>query len=150
MLVKLALAPSAEGDAEVARVALSFADPAGLAHHSETVARGSFTGRAALLGLRANEALAHGARAELAELARDAAELKGEGRAMEAAERLDEMQVLLRNAAVGAPRASMPALRKEAHQYQIELDEIRAGGDVASKRVKQQAFDSLQAPISGW
>lgn len=150
VLVKLALAPSAEGDAEVARVALSFADPAGLAHHSETVARGSFTGRAALLGLRANEALAHGARAELAELARDAAELKGEGRAMEAAERLDEMQVLLRNAAVGAPRASMPALRKEAHQYQIELDGIRAGGDVASKRVKQQAFDSLQAPISGW
>src|SRR6266851_3244462 len=150
VLVKLALAPSAEGDADVARVALSFADAAGVAHHSETAARGSFTGRAALLGLRANEALAYGARAELAELARDAAELKGEGRAIEAAERLDEMQVLLRKAAVAAPPASMPALQKEAHEYQIELDGIRAGGDVASKRVKQQAFDSLQAPISGW
>src|SRR6266851_2918482 len=150
VLVKLALAPSAEGDADVARVALSFADAAGVAHQSETAARGSFTGRAALLGLRANEALAYGARAELAELARDAAELKGEGRAIEAAERLDEMQVLLRKAAVAAPPASMPALQKEAHEYQIELDGLRAAGDVASKRVKQQAFDSLQAPISGW
>ncbi|HYR17966.1 MAG TPA: VWA domain-containing protein [Myxococcales bacterium] len=150
VLVKLALAPSTGGDAEVARVALSFADPAGMAHRSETLARGSFTANAALLGVRANEALAHGARAELAELARDAAELRGTGRAVEAARRVDDMQVLLREAAVAAPPGSMPALQKEANHYQIELDGIRAGGDVASKRVKQQAFDSLRAPVSGW
>jgi Ca-activated chloride channel family protein len=150
VLVKLALAPSAEGEAEVARVALSFADPAGVAHRSETVARGSFTGNASLLGLRANEALAHGARAELAELARDAAELKGTGRAAEAAQRVQTMQLVLDDVAGAAPPASMPALEKQANEYRAELDEIRIGGDVASKRVKQQAFDSVRAPVSGW
>ena len=150
VLVKLSLAPAAEGEGEVARVALSFADPAGAAHHSETVARGSFTAKAALLGMRANDALAHGARAELAELARDAAEMKGDGRAEEARQRLDEMQVLLRSVTAAAPPAAMPALEKEAKDYKIELDGIRGGGDVPSKRVKQQAFDSLRAPVSGW
>jgi hypothetical protein len=125
-------------------------DPAGVAHRSETLARGSFTRQATLLGARANEALAHGARAELAELARDAAELKGKGRAAEAAQRVGEMQLLLRDAAVAAPPASMPALAKEANDYRIELDGVRMGGDVASKRVKQRAFDSLRAPVSGW
>ena len=43
VLVKLALAPSGEGDADVARVALSFADSEGAAHRAETTARGSFT-----------------------------------------------------------------------------------------------------------
>jgi Ca-activated chloride channel homolog len=150
VLVKLSLAPSAEGDADVARVALSFADPAGLAHRSETVARASFTGKASLLGLRANDALAYGARAELAELARAAAELKGAGQPEEARKRVEEMQLLLNKASAAAPPASMPALRKEMNDYAIELDEIHLGGDVASKRVKQQAFDSLRAPVSGW
>ncbi|TMB06176.1 MAG: VWA domain-containing protein [Deltaproteobacteria bacterium] len=150
VLVKLSLAPAAEGEGEVARVALSFADPAGAAHHSETVARGSFTAKAALLGMRANDALAHGARAELAELARDAAEMKGDGRAEEARQRVDEMQVLLRSVTAAAPPAAMPALEKEAKDYKIGLDGIRGGGDVPSKRVKQQAFDSLRAPVSGW
>jgi len=131
-------------------VAVSFADPAGAAHHSETVARGSFTAKAALLGMRANDALAHGARAELAELARDAAEMKGDGRAEEARQRVDEMQVLLRSVTAAAPPAAMPALEKEAKDYKIELDGIRGGGDVPSKRVKQRAFDSLRAPVSGW
>src|SRR2546430_4753571 len=49
VLVKLSLAPAAEGDGEVARVALSFADPAGAGHRGGIVARGSFTGKAALL-----------------------------------------------------------------------------------------------------
>jgi len=150
VLVKLSLAPTGEGDGEVARVALSFADPAGAGHRAETVARGSFTGKAALLGLRANEALAYGARAELAELARDAAEMKGDGRLEEARQRVDQMQVLLRSVAAAAPPAAMPALEKEAQDYRIGLDGIRGGGDVPSKRVKQQAFDSLRAPVSGW
>src|SRR5712671_444268 len=150
ILVKLALAPAADGDGDVARVALSFADSAGAPHQSETTARGSFTAKASLLGLRANEALAYGARAELAELARDAAELKGAGKADEARKRLDEMQELVSGAAVAAPPAAMPALRKEAETYLIELDDIQAGGDVASKRVKQKAFDSVRAPVSGW
>jgi Ca-activated chloride channel family protein len=150
ILVKLALAPAVDGDGDVARVALSFADSAGAPHQSETTARGSFTAKASLLGLRANEALAYGARAELAELARDAAELKGAGKADEARKRLDQMQELVSGAAVAAPPAAMPALRKEAETYLIELDDIQAGGDVASKRVKQKAFDSVRAPVSGW
>jgi Ca-activated chloride channel family protein len=150
VLVKLSLAPAADGEAEVARVALSFADPAGAGHRAETVARASFTGKAALLGMRGNDALAHGARAELAELARDAAELKGDGRAGEAGKRVGEMQVLLRSVAAAASPAAMPALEKEAQDYQVELDGIRGGGDVPSKRVKQKAFDSLRAPVSGW
>ncbi|MFL5312074.1 MAG: vWA domain-containing protein [Myxococcales bacterium] len=150
VLVKLALVPVAEGEGEVARVALSFADPAGAAHRSEVIARGSFTGKAALLGMPASEALAHGARAELAELARDAAELKGDGRAEEARQRVGEMRVLLRSVAAAAPPAAMPALENEAKDYQLALDGIRGGGDVPSKRVKQKAFDSLRAPVSGW
>ena len=150
VLVKLSLAPAADGEAEVARVALSFADPAGAGHRAETVARASFTGKAALLGMRANDALAHGARAELAELARDAAEAKGDGRADEARKRVGEMQVLLRSVAAAAPPAAMPALENEAQDFVIGLEEIRGGGDVPSKRVKQKAFDSLRAPVSGW
>src|SRR3989442_2328772 len=117
VLVKLSFSPAPEGGAEVARVALSFADPAGAGHRAEIVARGSFTGKAALLGMRGNEALAHGARAELAELARDAAELKGDGRAEEARHRVGEMRVLLRSLAVVAPAPAMPALEKEANDY---------------------------------
>src|SRR5712672_1033268 len=125
VLVKLSFAPAAEGGAEVARVALSFADPAGAAHRAEAVARGSFTGKAALLGMRGNDALAHGARAELAELARDAAEMKGDGRADEARQRVGEMQVLLRSVAAAAPPAAMPALENEAQDFVIGLEEIR-------------------------
>ena len=70
--------------------------------------------------------------------------------AEEARQRVDEMQVLLRSVTAVAPPAAMPALEKEAKDYKIELDGIRGGGDVPSKRVKQQAFDSLRAPVSGW
>jgi len=150
VLVKLSFAAAGEGEAEVARVALSFVDPDGAAHRSETSAGGSFTRKAALLGVPANEALAYGARAELAELARDAAELKGGGRAEEARQRVDQMRILLDSTAAAAPAAAMPALRKEAKLYQIDLDGIRGDGDAAAKRVKQQAFDSLRAPIEGW
>jgi len=81
---------------------------------------------------------------------RGAPKLKGDGRAEEARQRVEEMQVLLRSVAVAAPVAAMPALEKEAKDYQTEVDGIRAGGDVPSKRVKQQAFDSVRAPVSGW
>jgi Ca-activated chloride channel homolog len=150
VLVKLALAPSGEGDADVARVSLSFADSAGAQHRSETTARGSFTAERARLAVRANEALAHGARAELAELARDAAELKGAGRVDEARKLQARMRYLVSGIAVAAPPAAMPALLEEAASYDVAVDGIQAGGDVASKSVKQKAFDSLRAPISGW
>ena len=150
VLVKLALAPSGEGDADVARVALSFADAEGAAHRAETTARGSFTLEPARLALRANEALAHGARAELAELARDAAELKGAGKVEEARKLQTRMRYLVNGIAAAAPPAAMPALRKEAESYDVGVNDIQAGGDVASKSVKQKAFDSLRAPVSGW
>ena len=148
VLVKLALAPSGEGDADVARVALSFADSEGAAHRAETTARGSFTLQPARLALRANEALAHGARAELAELARDAAELKGAGKVEEARKLQTRMRYLVNGIAAAAPPAAMPALRKEAESYDVGVNDIQAGGDVASKSVKQKAFDSLRAPVS--
>jgi len=150
VLVKLALAPSAEGDAEVAWVTLAFADSEGVAHRSEIAARGSFTGEPERLALRANEALAHGARAELAELARDAAELKGAGKAEEARKLQVRMRSLMTGIAAAAPAAMMPSLRKEAESYDLAVDDVQTGGDVASKNVKQKAFDSLRAPVSGW
>ena len=52
--------------------------------------------------------------------------------------------------AAAAPPAAMPALRKEAESYDVGVNDIQAGGDVASKSVKQKAFDSLRAPVSGW
>ena len=150
VLVKLALPPAREGDADVARIALSFADGGGATHRSETVARGSFTAKASLLSARANDAMAHGVRAELADLARDAAELKGQGRAEEARLRVQQMGTLVNLSAAAAPPASVPALEKEADAYRISVDEIQGKGDVASKKVKQQAFDSVRAPVSGW
>ena len=39
---------------------------------------------------------------------------------------------------------------KASRIIQRILDGIRGSGDVPSKRVKQQAFDSLRAPVSGW
>jgi Ca-activated chloride channel family protein len=151
IFVKLAYAGAArEGDSDVAKVALSFIDAAGAPHAAQAVARASFTSDPALLRVRANEALAHGARAELAELARDAAELKGEGRAEEARSRVGQMKYLLQAAAAAAPPAAMPELEKRAKAYETAIGDIRAGGDVASKQVKQEAFDSLRAPVSGW
>ena len=150
VLVKLAMPPSAEGDAEVAWVTLSFADSEGAAHRSEIAARGSFTGESGRLALRANEAMAYGARAELAELARDAAELKGAGKVEEARKLQVRMRHLVSGISAAAPAAAIPALRKEAESYDLGVDRIQAGGDVASKSVKQQAFDSLRAPVSGW
>ena len=149
--VKLAFAEAArEGDADAAKISLSFNDAAGAAHVAQTVARASFTSNAALLRERANDALASGARAEMADLAIDVAEMRGDGRLEEARKRLGAMKSLLQATAVAAPPAAMPALKKEADAYEDALVEIRAGGDVPSKEVKQKAFDSLRAPVSGW
>lgn len=150
VLVKLSLPSTSEGDADVARVSLSFADPAGGAHQSQTIARGSFTSKASLLGMRANEAMAHGVRAELADMAREAADLQGRGRAQEARSRVVEMQNLVNLSAAYAPPAAVPALKKEADAYGASVGQIRGAGDVASKQVKQQAFDAVRAPVSGW
>jgi len=78
------------------------------------------------------------------------AEMKGDGRLEEARKRLGAMKSLLQATAVAAPPAAIPALKKEADAYEDALVEIHAGGDVASKEVKQKAFDSLRAPVSGW
>ncbi len=150
VLVKLALPPGGEGQADVARVALSFVDPDGAKHASDTVARASFTSDRSLLAGRAGQALVHGARAELADLARDAAELKGAGKAQEAQQRMARMRALVQDLAFAAPAAAVPALEAEVDAYRADLDAIRAAGDVASKKMKQEAFDALRAPVAGW
>jgi Ca-activated chloride channel homolog len=151
IFVKLAFAAAPrEGDAEVARVSLSFTDATGAAHAAQTVARASFTSDAALLQVRANEALAYGARAEMAELARDAAELKGRGRVEEARKRIGAMKFLVQGVVAAAPPASTPELQNQVTAYETAIGGIHAAGDVASKQVKQKAFDSVRAPTSGW
>ena len=42
------------------------------------------------------------------------------------------------------------AFRVEARAYDDGVSAIGLGGGAASKEVKQRAFDSVRAPLSGW
>src|SRR5207237_3432027 len=84
VLVKLALPAASAATVEVARVALSFADAQGTAHRAEAAAQAAFTADRSLLGLPPTDALAHGVRAEMAEMAQSAAGRKVAGGAGEA------------------------------------------------------------------
>ena len=150
MLVKLALPAASAGTVEVARVALSFADAQGTAHRAEAAAQAAFTADRSLLGLPPTDALAHGVRAEMAELAQSAAELKGAGRADEAREEMVRMRQVVHRAARMAPAKVAGELQDEESAYDTGVQSISGANDAPSKAVKQKSFDAVRAPVAGW
>ena len=46
--------------------------------------------------------------------------------------------------------ASAPAFRQLSSEYQIGVSNIDAPGDAASKRIKENLFDVVRAPVAGW
>jgi len=150
VLVKLALPAASAGTVEVARVALSFADAQGTAHRDEAAAQAAFTADRSLLGLPPTDALAHGVRAEMAELAQSAAELKGAGRADEAREKMVRMRQVVHRAARMAPAKVAGELQDEESAYDTGVQSISGANDAPSKAVKQKSFDAVRAPVAGW
>jgi len=148
VLVKLAI-PAGRGLADIAAVELAFDDVRGARRGARTVAQATFTSDASLLALAPNAAAVSGARAEMAELAGQAARLQENGWRAEAKARIQAMSRIANDIARTVP-ASAPALRQLSSEYQAGVSNIDARGDAASKKIKENLFDVARAPVAGW
>jgi Ca-activated chloride channel family protein len=150
VLVKLALPPG-RGAADLARVELELEDAAsGEPAAAQVVAQGAFTSDAAQLSLPPGPAALEGARAEMAELAEQAARLQESGRREEAKARITALHGLAGGTVVGFMPAQRRVLEQDADEYDRGVSAIDAPGGAASKTVKQKAFDAVRAPVAGW
>ncbi|HUJ24943.1 MAG TPA: hypothetical protein VLW85_02920, partial [Myxococcales bacterium] len=141
VLVKLSMPPG-RGLADLAQVELKFEDPNGGGQAAQLRAQAAFTSDASLLAQRTAVAV-DGARAEMADIAQEAARMQEEGRRAEAHAAVLQMREV-------AEAAKSPAAKKEAAQYDMDISVIDAPGSAASKLVKQKAFDAVRAPVAGW
>ena len=148
VLIKLAI-PAGRGLSDIAAVELAFEDVRGVQRGARTVAQATFTSDASLLALAPTAAAVSGARAEMAELAGQAARLQEDGRRAEARARIEAMSRIANDTAQTVP-ASAPAFRQLSSEYQIGVSNIDAPGDAASKRIKENLFDVVRAPVAGW
>ena len=148
VLVELAI-PAGRGLADIAAVELAFEDVRGVQRGARTVAQATFTSDASLLALAPTAAAVSGARAEMAELAGQAARLQEDGRRAEARARIEAMSRIAKDTAQTVP-ASAPAFRQLSSEYQIGVSNIDAPGDAASKKMKENLFDVVRAPVAGW
>jgi Ca-activated chloride channel family protein len=148
VLVKLAIPPG-RGLADIAAVELAFEDVRGAQRGARTVAQATFTSDASLLALAPTDAAVAGARAEMAELAGQAARLQEDGRRDEAKARIEALSQIANDTARTVP-ASAPAFRQLSGQYQTGVSSIDARGDAASKKLKENLFDAARAPVAGW
>jgi len=146
VLVKLSI-PLGRGLADVATVELAFEDARGEEQRARTVAQATFTSDASLLALAPTEAAASGTRAEMAELADQAARLQEAGRRGEAQARV---AALHRVAARPLSPASAKEIARAAAEYETDVGAIEGAGSAASKKLKQRVFDAVRAPVSGW
>ncbi|MGZ6125828.1 MAG: vWA domain-containing protein [Myxococcales bacterium] len=148
VFVKLTL-PAGKGVLELASVDLAFQAANGASRHARAVARGTFTSDAALLALPPTEAAPAGAKAEMAQLADQAARLQESGDRREARARLGALNRVAARAAQVVP-ASSGEMKDVADEYERDVAAIDAAGGMASKKLKQRAFDALRAPVAGW
>lgn len=149
VLVKLSVPPG-RGTIQLANVALQFEDASGAQHGTEAAAGATFTAERALLDEAPGAAAVSGARAEMAQLAQEAARSREEGHVAQAEAQMRELQEVSRKGALSAAPRAAAALRAEEDQYSQSLQGIGGMGTVASKRMKQQAFDAVRAPVKGW
>ena len=151
VLVKLQLGPG-KGVAEIARMTVTF-DGEGQSE-SQTLsaaATAAYTADEEKAARRDGAAAFQGARAEMADLANEAATLASRGKRAEAQMRLAKMRSL--NAFAAGVPAAAPAEKKkmerELHAYESSIDSTIAvdfGGpaDANAKGAKQQAFDTVR------
>jgi|GEM_PF-1410600 len=153
VLVKLSL-PRGQGQVSLARLALQFDDASGERHVTDAAAGATFTAERALLDEAPTAAAYDGARAELAFLAGNAAHAREGGLAQEAEQAMRQMKEVASKASAAAPPAQAAALQAEVEGYDESLRTISGMGGAASnragKKVKQQAFDAVRAPVKGW
>jgi Ca-activated chloride channel family protein len=148
VFVKLAVPPG-KGALELASVDLTFQAANGAPQRARTVARATFTADAALLALPPTEAAAAGAKAEMAQLADQAARYQESGDRREARARLGALNRVAAQAAAAVP-ASAAEMKLAADEYERGVVDIDFAGGAASKKLKQKASDALRAPVAGW
>jgi Ca-activated chloride channel homolog len=148
VLVKLVI-PAGRGLADIAAVELAFDDVRGARRGARTVAQATFTSDASLLALAPTAAAIAGARAEMAELAGQAARLQEDSLRAEAKARIEAMSQIAKDTARTLP-ASAAEITHLAGDYQIGVSNIDARGDAASKKIKENLFDVVRAPVAGW
>ena len=148
VFVKLAV-PAGHGLVDLASIELSFQGPDAQPRRAQTVARATFTADASLLALPPTGAAAAGAKAEMAQLAGQAALLLERGDAGKARNQLTALNRIAAQAAAAAP-ASATEVKRFASEYESGVGKIDGEGSAASKKVKQKIFDDLRAPVAGW
>ena len=148
VLARLAF-PAGHGVADLAAVELAFEDARGETRTARAVVQATFTSDAALLARPATEAAASGAKAEMAEVAAQAARFQEKGQRKEARERLSALGGIARSGALAAP-ASAPEIARAAAEYETGVQAIEFSGDAATKRMKEKVFDAVRAPAAGW
>jgi Ca-activated chloride channel homolog len=148
VLARLTIPPG-RGLASVAAVEVAFEDVGGSPRAAKALAQATFTSDASLLATAPTSAAVAGARAEMAELAGQAARLQEDGRRAEAKARIDAMGRIAQAAARSVP-ASAPEVARVAGEYETGISHIDARGDAASKKLKENLFDVQRAPVAGW
>jgi Ca-activated chloride channel family protein len=146
VLIKLGL-PAGRGAMDLAVAELSFDDEQGQPRKAEVRAGATLTADASRLAEPAGPAAVEGARAELAELATQAARLREQGRQVEARAQFVSMHKVANIAAAAAPGTS---ILQDEESYERDVAAVDRAGGAASKKLKERAFDAVRAPVKGW
>jgi Ca-activated chloride channel family protein len=144
VLVKLSVPPG-RGLTDLAAVELRFDEAAGGGKFSQASAQATFTSDSSLLAQAPTDAAVQGAKAEMADLALQAARLQEEGRRAEA-----QAQMMKLRQVAGKAAPASPAVMAQASEYERDVSAIGAPGSAASKKLKERAFDVVRAPVAGW
>ena len=149
VLAKLRI-PAGSGLTSVAAVELQFDDAvSGSAQRAEANAQITLTADATLQAIPATDAAAEGAKAEMADLAQQAALDQEQGRRAEARARIALLRAVATKAAREAPAAAVPMMQA-AGDYERDVSAIQGAGGAESKFLKQKTFDAVRAPKAGW
>jgi Ca-activated chloride channel family protein len=148
VLVKLSV-PAGHGATDLAAVELRFEDAQGAEQRAQSVAQVTFTRDSAQLAQAPGAAAVEGAKAEMAQLAEQAARLREDGRRFEAEARVTQLKKVAARAAADAP-AQAAAMSHAAGEYDAAVNAIDGRGGAASKALKEKAFDAVRAPVAGW
>jgi Ca-activated chloride channel family protein len=149
VLAKLRV-PAGAGLTSVAAVELQFDDvKSGAAQRADANAQVTLTADRALQAVPATEAAAYGAKAEMADLAQQAALDQEQGRRAAAVAKLGMMRMVAHKAARETPAAA-PAMSQMAVDFASGVTAIQGAGDAQAKELKQKTFDAVRAPAAGW
>jgi len=149
VLAKLRI-PAGSGLTSVAAVELQFDDAvSGSAQRAEANAQITLTADATLQATPATDAAAEGAKAEMADLAQQAALEQGQGGRAEARAGIVLLRAVATKAARESPTAAVPMMQA-AGDYERDVSAIQGAGGAESKFLKQKTFDAVRAPKAGW